>query len=376
MSATAVSLMNLTKTFGNLHQAVKSLNLDIAPGEIVSLLGESGCGKTTTLRIIAGLVRPNAGSILFDGVDITDTPTEKRPVGMVFQKSLLFPHMSIAENVGFGLKMQKVAQTEIDEKVERILGLVQLEGYGSRRVGQLSGGQEQRVSLARALIVEPDVLLLDEPLSALDANLRVQMRDLIRSIQQQIGVTTVFVTHDQAEAVEISDRIALLVNGRIEQYATPEDFYTAPESVEVAKFFGTSNLLRGHADRGTFSCAFGSFPISSGLSSGDGILAIRQEEISVVEGKPKGPGDVSVLVDNIQYLGTKTRIWVKPQSASDSEVVQLDASPSFRPLAGDTIAIRLNPARIHILAPERDEGTVEDSGHDKSSISDVQEKTP
>lgn len=375
MSATAVSLTNLTKTFGNLHQAVKSLNLDIEPGELVSLLGESGCGKTTTLRMIAGLVRPNAGSILFDGVDITDTPTEKRPVGMVFQKSLLFPHMSIAENVGFGLKMQKVAQTEIDEKVERILGLVQLEGYGSRRVGQLSGGQEQRVSLARALIVEPDVLLLDEPLSALDANLRVQMRDLIRSIQQQIGVTTVFVTHDQAEAVEISDRIALLVDGRIEQYATPEDFYTAPESVEVAKFFGTSNLWRGHADRGAFSCAFGSFPISSGLSSGDGILAIRQEEISVVEGKPKGPGDVSVLVDNIQYLGTKTRIWVKPQNASDSEVVQLDASPSFRPLAGDTITVRLNPARIHILPPGRDEGTVEDSGHDESSISDVQEKT-
>jgi len=285
MSSTAVNLINLTKTFGNLHQAVKSLNLDIKPGELVSLLGESGCGKTTTLRMIAGLVRPNSGSILFDGVDITDTPTEKRPVGMVFQKSLLFPHMSIAENVGFGLKMQKVTQKEIDEKVEKMLGLVQLEGYGTRRVGQLSGGQEQRVSLARALIVEPDVLLLDEPLSALDANLRVQMRDLIRSIQQQIGVTTVFVTHDQAEAVEISDRIALLVDGRIEQYTTPEEFYTAPESVKVARFFGTSNLLEGHANRGTFTCAFGSFPINSGLSSGEGILALRQEEISLVEGK-------------------------------------------------------------------------------------------
>ena len=375
MSATAVSLTNLTKTFGNLHQAVKSLNLDIKPGELVSLLGESGCGKTTTLRMIAGLERPNSGSILFDGVDVTDNPTEKRPVGMVFQKSLLFPHMSIAENIGFGLKMQKVAQKEIDEKVEKMLGLVQLEGYGARRVGQLSGGQEQRVSLARALVVEPDVLLLDEPLSALDANLRVQMRDLIRSIQQQIGVTTVFVTHDQAEAVEISDRIALLVDGRIEQYATPEEFYTAPESVKVARFFGTSNLLEGHADRGTFTCAFGSFPINSGLSSGDGILALRQEEISLVEGKAQGPGDVSVLVERIQYLGTKTRIWVKPGTADGRELVQLDASPSFRPQAGDTITVRFNPLRIHILPPESSVALADGGKETEGSVSTEKEKS-
>lgn len=359
MSATAVSLTNLTKTFGNLHQAVKSLNLEIKPGELVSLLGESGCGKTTTLRMIAGLVRPNAGSILFDGADITDTPTEKRPVGMVFQKSLLFPHMSIAENVGFGLKMQKVSQKVIDEKVEKMLGLVQLDGYGSRRVGQLSGGQEQRVSLARALIVEPDVLLLDEPLSALDANLRVQMRDLIRSIQQQIGVTTVFVTHDQAEAVEVSDRIALLVDGRIEQYAIPEEFYTAPASIKVAKFFGTSNLLEGHAENGIFTCAFGSFPIKSGLSSGRGILAIRQEEISLVEGKAQDPGDIRVVVDQIQYLGTKTRIWLRPGASGGDDLVQLDATPSFRPLVGDTITVRFNPSRIHILPPDNSSETAE-----------------
>jgi len=375
MSATAVSLSNLTKFYGNHHPAVKSLSMRIEPGELVSLLGESGCGKTTTLRMIAGLVRPNSGAILFDDIDVTDMSTEKRPVGMVFQKSLLFPHMSIAENVGFGLRMRKAPQKEIDEKTERMLGLVQLEGYGSRRVGQLSGGQEQRVSLARALIVEPDVLLLDEPLSALDANLRVQMRDLIRSIQQQIGVTTVFVTHDLAEAVEISDRIALICDGKIEQYAAPEDFYTAPESVRVAKFFGTSNLLEGNAHGGTFTCEFGSFPISSGHASGKGILVIRQEEISVVIGQPRDPGDVSVVVEQIQYLGTKTRIWVKPGNGTGSASVQLDASPSFRPLAGDTTTLRFNPRRIHILPAEVRSEEPESSEKAENSVSTVKEKS-
>lgn len=350
MTATAVTLSGLTKSYNDEQPAVRSIDLDIEPGTLVSLLGSSGCGKTTTLRMVAGLVRPTSGSILFDNADVTEVRTENRPVAMVFQKSLLFPHMTIAENVGFGLRLRKVPSADIKRRVGEMLSLVQLDGFGARRVGELSGGQEQRVSLARALIVEPKVLLLDEPLSALDANLRVQMRDLVRSVQQQIGVTTIFVTHDQEEAVNISDRIALLVDGVIEQFAEPELFYTRPRSLAVARFFGTANLLDGDADNGVFRGGFGTLAYGSGIRSGPGVLVVRQEDVEILDVEGGGEGVLRVVVERTQYLGTRTKIWVRPAYSGLNGVLQFDAPPSRQPTPGEEILIRISPDHCHVVA--------------------------
>ncbi|HWG92741.1 MAG TPA: ABC transporter ATP-binding protein, partial [Mycobacteriales bacterium] len=212
--STAVRLEALDKTYDGGVRVVEGLDLDVAPGELVALLGPSGCGKTTTLKIVAGLLAPTSGDVLFDGVSVVGSPAERRPVAMVFQKPLLFPHMTVEQNVGFGLRVRGVRGAQARRRVGELLDLVRLPGYEKRRVGELSGGQEQRVSLARALVVEPRVLLLDEPLSQLDAALRVEMRELVRRVQQEVGVTTLFVTHDQEEAVVVADRVALMLDGR------------------------------------------------------------------------------------------------------------------------------------------------------------------
>src|SRR3954466_10180385 len=224
--------------------AVHDFNLAAERGEFVSFLGPSGCGKTTTLRMIAGFERPTGGKIEIDGNDVTYRPPNRRNVGMVFQSYALFPNMTVADNIGFGLKIRRQPKASIRKRVDELLGLINLEGRGDRYPWQLSGGQQQRVALARALAIEPQVLLLDEPLSALDAKIRIVLRKEIRAIQRQLGITTVYVTHDQEEALSLSDRVVVMSEGRIEQIGTPSQIYNFPSTSFVASFVGTLNLVR------------------------------------------------------------------------------------------------------------------------------------
>jgi putative spermidine/putrescine transport system ATP-binding protein len=239
---TQLSISKLTKRFDDVV-AVDAIDLEIADGELISLLGPSGCGKTTTLRCIAGFETPSAGHILFDGSDIVGLEPEQRNIGMVFQNYALFPHMTVNQNLAFGLEMRRVAKTEIAGQVERALATVQLAGYGERYPKQRGGGQQQRVALARALVIEPAILLLDEPLANLDAKLREEMRFFIRSLQKEVGITTVYVTHDQAEAMVISDRIVVMFDGVINQIGGPATIYQHPTTKQVADFIGLSNFI-------------------------------------------------------------------------------------------------------------------------------------
>jgi len=242
-----LQLTNLTKEFGNGSDrviAVNNLNLTIEPGEFVTLLGPSGCGITTALRMVAGFENPTTGSVQLDGVDLGSLSPDKRPMGMVFQSYALFPHMSVYENISYGLKVQKMSKTKIREAVGELLDSMSLEHLANRAPNQISGGQQQRVALARAMVVRPKVLLFDEPLSNLDAKLRAQMRIEIRSIQRKMGITSIFVTHDQDEAMSLSDRIVVMRNAVVEQVGTPDEIYRKPNSVFVADFIGRSNFIK------------------------------------------------------------------------------------------------------------------------------------
>lgn len=237
-----VKIENVSKQFGKVH-GVKDLNLDIKTGEFFTFLGPSGCGKTTTLRMIAGFYYPTEGKIYFDDRDVTLLQPNKRNIGMVFQNYALFPHMTVDENIAFGLQVRKFSKFEIKQKVDRIRGLVHLAQYGNRKINELSGGQQQRVALARALVIEPDILLLDEPLSNLDAKLREETRIEIKRIQSELGVTTIYVTHDQMEAMAMSDRIMVMDNGYVKQIGTPQEIYNRPLNRFVADFIGETNLI-------------------------------------------------------------------------------------------------------------------------------------
>src|SRR6056297_424873 len=251
-----LSLENLTVAYGK-NTVLEDFNLSINQGEFVSLLGPSGCGKTTTLRSIAGFVKAQKGKIIFKDQDFTDVPVHKKHFGFVFQNYALFPHLNVFDNVAFGLKMQKTAAAEIKDRVEKMIDLVGLSGFLKRYPGELSGGQQQRVALARALVIEPDLLLLDEPLSNLDAKLRVEMRVEIRNIQQKLGLTTVYVTHDQEECFSISDRVVVMEDGKIVQYDKPEVIYRSPETEFVADFVGFENYLDLYEEEEAFKTAKG-----------------------------------------------------------------------------------------------------------------------
>lgn len=244
MSDTILELRGITKHFGDTG-VLNGIDLDVARGEFITLLGPSGCGKTTTLRIIAGLEDPDAGRVLLEGVDMTGAPPEKRNVNTVFQNYALFPHMTVAANVGYSLKLKKTPKAEAAKAVEEALALVQLEGYGKRMPAELSGGQRQRVAIARAVVNRPHVLLLDEPLGALDLQLRRQMQLELKALQKRLGITFIYITHDQEEALNMSDRIAVMRGGRFEQLGTPAEVYDSPKTSYVAKFVGEANILSG-----------------------------------------------------------------------------------------------------------------------------------
>ncbi len=311
MESTTLVLDNLVKTFGRRGQvrAVDGVNLEINQGEFVTLLGPSGCGKTTTLRLIAGFEFPTSGRIFLDGRPINDLPPNKRPMAMVFQNYALFPHMSVFDNISYGLKVKRQPADAIRESVEIVMQLMNLVGLGDRMPHQLSGGQQQRVSLARALVMQPQVLLFDEPLSNLDAKLRVQMRVEIRRLQQRLGITTVYVTHDQAEAMSLSDRIVVMRDGQVEQVGTPSEIYQQPASLFVADFIGRANFIesavQSRADgRMTFDL-FGrslTLPASQGeFAAGEPVyLVIRPEAVRVSRQEGRYAGEVKQMV----YLGS------------------------------------------------------------------------
>ena len=250
MGESILQLRQIRKSFDN-TEVLKGIDLEVAQGEFITLLGASGCGKTTTLRIIAGLELPDAGQVILEGQDITNREPNKRDVNTVFQNYALFPHMNVSDNVGYGLKIRKVPKAEIERKVEQALRLVQLEEYGKRMPGQLSGGQKQRIAIARAVINEPKVLLLDEPLGALDLKLRRQMQLELKRLQKQLGITFIYITHDQEEAINMSDRIGVMHEGILEQLGTPNEVYYQPQTSYVADFVGNANIL--HKNGETFA---------------------------------------------------------------------------------------------------------------------------
>ena len=286
---TRLSIAGLEKAYGGVR-AVRGIDLEVAEGELVSLLGPSGCGKTTTLRCVAGFEIPTGGSIAFDGGDVTGLPPEKRDIGMVFQNYALFPHLTVAQNLAFGLEMRKIEAGARSKRIADVLAMVQLAGYESRYPRELSGGQQQRVALARALVIEPRLLLLDEPLANLDAKLRDEMRFFIRSLQRRVGITAMYVTHDQAEAMVMSDRIVVMFDGLIHQLGSAEDVYDRPATKAVSSFIGLSNFLDGKVaardgSRWRIDTALG--PVSCGAgyapSVGDKASAmIRPEAIELV----------------------------------------------------------------------------------------------
>ena len=303
---TQVSITELSKTYPSAPQpALNNLTLDLPSSSLTALLGPSGCGKTTALKIIAGLLTPTSGDVCLDGTSILSQSPDRRGAVMVFQNPLLFAHMTVAENIGFGMAMRRVPKAEIAARVAEMLTLIQLPTLGPRRPAQLSGGQAQRVALARALILRPRLLLLDEPLSNLDTTLRAEMRDLIRSLQRATGITTIFVTHDQEEAVVLADQIALILDGRLQQFGPPDAFFKRPATQTIARFFGGVNFIAGHTKGNTFTSALGALLVQADLPEGTGTLTIRPENIRL--GAAKQNMLQATLIGRT-YLGVQTRL--------------------------------------------------------------------
>jgi putative spermidine/putrescine transport system ATP-binding protein len=314
---THLSLSNISKQYGE-TKVVADFNLDVEKGEFVSFLGPSGCGKTTTLRMIAGFETPTTGKVTIDDLDITDKAPNQRNVGMVFQAYALFPNMTVAQNIGFGLRIRKESESAIKERVAEMLALIHLEQRGDSYPYQLSGGQQQRVALARALAIRPQVLLLDEPLSALDAKIRVSLRAEIRAIQRKLGITTVYVTHDQEEALSISDRIVVMYEGRIEQVGTPFQIYNFPETIFVANFVGTLNAAEAEVvdpAKGLLRMDSVQFVSTDerlkDKKKGDKVrMSVRPERFSFAS-EVKKDNMLDCTIENITFLGSVVRIQVK-----------------------------------------------------------------
>ena len=340
-----IELRNVCRTFSDGFSAVSDFTLEVKRGEFVTFLGPSGCGKTTTLRMIAGFDLPTSGEILLNGKSITDLPPNKRPINTVFQRYALFPHMNIYENIAFGLKQKKMDKSFIEKKVKKFLELVDLEGFEDRRVSTLSGGQQQRVAIARALVNEPEILLLDEPLGALDLKMRQEMQIELKAMHDELGITFIYVTHDQEEALTMSDKIVVMSEGRIQQIGTPEDIYNEPQNAFVADFIGNSNLFNGiMTDKLTARFCGGTFKCVDDIDVGTHITAVvRPEDVMITS--PEN-GTIQGTVTSVIFKGIHYEITV--ESGRYEVVIQ----SVDRANVGDVIGMNVIPDNIHIMIAE------------------------
>jgi spermidine/putrescine transport system ATP-binding protein len=355
MAGGEVRLVDLVKRFGD-FSAVAGINLDMPSGEFFSLLGPSGCGKTTTLRMIAGFEKPSEGQILLDGTDMAQTPPHKRNVNTVFQNYALFPHLTVADNVAFGLKYKNVSKAESKKRVGDALELVALTDFGARRPNQLSGGQQQRVALARALILNPAVLLLDEPLGALDAKLRKRLQIELKALQEEVGITFIYVTHDQEEALTMSDRIAVMSQGRVEQVGPPKEIYEEPATAYVADFLGVSNLMEatasGQTDGGC-KVALGEFNLVAGQgdasASGPTKITIRPERVDLEAHGTTGPNRIPGMVERVVYVGAVLQVMVNLAPGSRIQAWTQNEGEALPFESGTAVTVHLPPEALRVL---------------------------
>ncbi len=346
----AVRVEACGKTFADGTHALEPATLDIARGETLVLLGPSGCGKTTMLRIIAGLETPDVGGrVLFDGKDMTSIPIERRNVGMVFQSYALFPNMSVADNIGYGLKLRGVGRAERDARIKELVALTNIGGLENRRIDQLSGGQRQRVALARAVAIRPGILLLDEPLTALDAALRDRLRSELNRLLRALGITAIYVTHDQAEAMELGDRVVVMRKGAIAQIGTPREIYFTPQSRFVAEFIGAANIVEAKLDGGALVLPGGRLAVEGGAGAAQGsagVAMIRPETIRIVEA---AGASLTGTVDSVAFIGDRQRIVV---SGASDRLLTIDAPNTIAAKAGDRIGLSIAPEAVRLLPRE------------------------
>jgi spermidine/putrescine transport system ATP-binding protein len=352
----AIQLVGLEKRFGD-FVAVDRIDLSIGAGEFFSLLGPSGCGKTTTLRLVAGFEQPTSGAILLDGVDLVRTPPHRRPVNTVFQSYALFPHLTVEDNVAYGLRWQGgVSKAERKTRVGDAIALVRLEGLGHRKPAQLSGGQQQRVALARALVLKPSVLLLDEPLGALDAKLRKALQHELTALQRDVGITFVYVTHDQEEALTMSDRLAVMDSGHVSQVGPPRDVYTEPANAYVADFLGVANLLSveavGPAPEGGHRVRLAGFDLRAGggtaSETGRAKIVIRPERARIVEYGQTGENHLPGMIDRLVYLGPTTQVVVRLPHGDTVQVLvtNTDDHVAHEPGTAVTLVLPVDAVRV------------------------------
>ena len=356
MTGGRVQIVDLVKRFAEVT-AVDGINLDVAGGEFFSLLGPSGCGKTTTLRLIAGFEQPTEGRILLDGRDVAQTPPHKRHVNTVFQSYALFPFLTVEENVAFGLRYKNVTKVDARKKTAEALSLVRLEGYQKRRPGQLSGGQQQRVALARALVLNPAVLLLDEPLGALDAKLRKALQIELKALQEEVGITFIYVTHDQEEALTMSDRLAVMSSGRVEQIGSPAEVYEDPSTAYVADFLGVSNLMSAHGDGGG-RVRLGDFQLMAARGDfgarGRIRIIVRPERVHLEDHGTSGDNRIPGMVERVLYVGSTFQVLVHLAHGETLQAWMQNRGGDPPWQQGTAVSVYLPADAIRVLADETD----------------------